>query len=470
MNIVAFSLNPLFANKVNGGGTRNLQKVSVHLGKCGHQIHVFSPRRDDSNAPFQWHTNVTVHPCLRFKQPFPGPYEISYHDMTCNLQILGDALVHADRFYLHDGEWLCPQVYDHVPTIVSLRDNVYPESMLGAFNFCADKLLAISQYSHEIYLATVARFNPLLAPRLLTIPNGIDAKFFSYQPPSSALLQYLNIDPRDRRIILHPHRPEASKGMWQTIDVAEKLVFDKKITNLSVLVPLWFDVNISSEVAMFYRATKENIKARGLEENFHFHSWIPQELIAQYYSLGEITLALGCFVEAFGNVPYESMSCGTPAIVARVATHRSLMPEALIDKVHYDDVDEATERALAILDEHRQPLPEAVEFMRDTFSVDQQLAGYTAAIMEAEIAKKSPYVHPALHEQTAYVLAPWCYWSGEKRLYHDFHGVHTSMPELAEQLASKNSLTKGDLATAGWDPQWVDDWCADGYLVPKFKP
>ena len=149
MNIVAFSLNPLFANKVNGGGTRNLQKVSVHLGKCGHQIHVFSPRRDDSNAPFQWHTNVTVHPCLRFKQPFPGPYEISYHDMTCN-----HALVHADRFYLHDGEWLC-QVYDHVPTI----------SMLGAFNFCADKLLAISQYSHEIYLATVARFNPLLAPR-----------------------------------------------------------------------------------------------------------------------------------------------------------------------------------------------------------------------------------------------------------------------------------------------------------------
>ena len=61
----------------------------------------------------------------------------------------------------------------------------------------------------------------------------------------------------------------------------------------------------------------------------------------EYYSLGGVTLALGHFVESFGNTVYESLGCGTPAIVARISSHRELLPESLVDKVDFGDHDTA---------------------------------------------------------------------------------------------------------------------------------
>ncbi|MCH9675386.1 MAG: glycosyltransferase family 4 protein [Gammaproteobacteria bacterium] len=466
MKIVAFSLNPLFANKVNGGGTRNLQKVVTHLGQLGHDVRVLSTARGDTNEPFQWHPNVTVEPCLRFKQPFPGPYEISHHDMAFNIQVLGDALMDADRFYLHDGEWLCPHVHDSIPTVVSLRDNVYPESMLGGFNFRADTLIAISPYSRDLYLATIGRSNRNVVERLRTIPNGIDAEFFSYQPPSPTLLEFLRFNPAGRRVVLHPHRPESSKGMWQTIDVAQRLVFDKGVDNLSVLVPMWFDVDISEEVSDFYESVKNGIDERGLTANFHFHPWLPQELIAQYYSLGEVTLALGHFVEAFGNVPYESMSCGTPAVVARVATHRSLMPDELVDKVDYNDVDAALERTYEILRSKARTSAPALAYIREQFGVERQLDDYADAIVNAEFSTPRGPIHRPLTVHTRYKLAPWCYQSGPSSVYHDFRAEHVEMPALTSLLAQTPTPTARSAEREGVDRREFESWYEEGFTSP----
>ena len=99
------------------------------------------------------------------------------------------------------------------------------------------------------------------------------------------------------------------------------------------------------------------VDARGLTGHVHVHPWVPQRLMPDYYRLGDLTLALGHFMEAFGNTVYESLACGTPAIAARVSTHRTLMPDELLPKVHFGDADDTTQVAAAMLDRGRSVAP-----------------------------------------------------------------------------------------------------------------
>ncbi len=68
----------------------------------------------------------------------------------------------ADRFYIHDGEFVFPYVYHDKPTVVGLRDNVYPETIQGAFHFKGHTLIVISEYARQFFLQTVGRFFPEL--------------------------------------------------------------------------------------------------------------------------------------------------------------------------------------------------------------------------------------------------------------------------------------------------------------------
>lgn len=171
----------------------------------------------------------------------------------------------------------------------------------------------------------MGRFLPELNGRLLVVSTGIDWDIFKPTPPQE-ILAIVPVDPVKDAIVIHPHRPEPSKGLPQTIAVADLLVHKYGITNLKVLVPRWLEVGISPEVAAFYREMETEIKTRNLTQNFIFHEWIPQSLMPQYYSLGAVTLGLGNFVESFGNSPYESLGCGTPAIVSRVSTIGNCCP------------------------------------------------------------------------------------------------------------------------------------------------
>lgn len=140
------------------------------------------------------------------------------------IQTVGDRLATADRFYMHDGELLVPFLYRDVPTVISLRDNVYPETILGSFLFCADTLIAISEYSRQVCLHTVGRFLPELSKRAITISNGIDFGQFCPGPPGDAIRALVGIDPRRHFVVLQPHRPEPTKGLTETIAVADALV------------------------------------------------------------------------------------------------------------------------------------------------------------------------------------------------------------------------------------------------------
>lgn len=466
MKIVGFSINPLFPDQVIGGSAKHQRHVLTYLGELGHEVTVLCAQRPDSR-PFHWHERVRVLPVLPFKHPFPEPYAVPAYKIAEMVQTLGEHLAQADRFYMHDGEWLIPYLYQDVPTVISLRDNVYPETILGSFLFAADTLIAIAEYSRQVYLHTAGRFLPDLPARCVTINNGIDFNLFRPGAPSRAICELTGVDPDQHFIILHPHRPEPDKGMAQTIAVAERLVQREGCHTLRVLAPRWFDERISAGVRDYYASVQQEIAARNLTEHFIFHPWVPQSLMPDYYRLGDLTLVLGAFVEAFGNVAYESLACGTPAIVARVATHRSLLPDALIDKVHYDDHDAAARLAAAVWRERRPVASATQRYLHTHFDVQTQLEGYARVILQARKREKVERRVRPLTMQTRYRLAPWCYTWGEGMVFHDFLAQHTAMPALSQLAASfPAGWQPADAAQLGVEADTLRTWYQAGYVTP----
>jgi glycosyltransferase involved in cell wall biosynthesis len=466
MHIVMFSINPLFPDVVMGGAPKHLGNIALHLGRLGHDVTVLCTRADENARPFRWHERVEVLPLLRFKQPFPQPYAVPAYDLATALQDVGDYLASADRFYMHDGELLFPYAYQHIPTVISLRDNVYPETLLGGFLFQADRLILISEYSRQYVLHTMGRFFPELEARIEVIHNGLDwAKFKPTQPDD--ILNLLPADLAERPVLLHPHRPEESKGIRQTIAVVDRLVHQHGLHDLIALAPRWHDIQATGELREFYQNIEREIAEKKLLDNFFFHDWIPQDMMPQYFSLGDVTLSLGHFPESFGNAVYESMGCGTPSIVARISTHRELLPDNLIHKVDYGDVDRAAAIATQIITEKVQPSTEALDYLEAHYSIERQLDRYADVILNAKISTPPAYAHQSFDAETRFRLAPWCYHSSERGVYHDFYANYRPMDEILSLLrrypdgftlmqANANAVTEADVMA----------YYRDGYLVP----
>lgn len=461
MNITVFSIVPLFPNYDMGGAQKHLRYIANFLGDRGHKVTIVATKRQDTTESFHWHPNVTIHPILQFKQPFPSPYDTGAHNLA---NIIQDVLVHlhgADRFYIHDGEMLFPYVYQDIPTVVGLRDNVYPETLMGAYLFRGDTLVVISEYSQRFIEATVGRFFPSLGTRLKRINNGLDWEYFKPTTPNK-IYDIIPQSIRDNyKIILHPHRPEDSKGIWQVIDMVEKLA--EKRTDFRVLFPRWLNVQEDDGVQEFYERVQQVTEEKGISEYFMTHEWIPYQLLPEYYSLGDVTLSLGWFVESFGNAVYESLGCGTPSVVARIATHRELLPDSLVDKVDFNDAEVAADIVDEILSTERSTSPETLDYLKVHYNFKDQLETYAQTIENAKIATPMPFEAQLITETTGFTLAPWCYATGN-RIYHDFHADYRQDADLITLLSS--GMTIQNAQANDISAEQFEAWYRDGYIVP----
>jgi glycosyltransferase involved in cell wall biosynthesis len=466
MRILMFSINPLFAGTVMGGAPKHLQNIAVHLGTLGHEVTVLCTRARGSDTPFRWRENVTVKPTLPFKQPFPQPYAVPAYALADVVQQVGDELARADRFYMHDGELLFPYLTNRVPTVVSLRDNVYPETIHGGFLFNADRLILISEYSRRFFAATVGRFFPEFDARAHVIHNGLDWERFK-PTPAGEILNYLPFDPAQHDVILHPHRPEESKGVMQTLAVVDLLVHQHGLTRIKTLIPKWLDLQLTPELREWYGRIEQEIETRGLREHIVLHDWIPQGLMPEYFSLGAVTLSLGHFAESFGNAVYESLGCGTPSIAARVTTHRELLPEGLLARVDFDDAETAAALAAEIIASKAHTSPETLAYLHQHYSIERQLNAYADAILNAQIAPPMTYRHPELTDDTPYRLAPWCFVNVHGLIYHDLHANYVSLGELGDLLArTPEGISPREAARHGIAREVLTEWYSRGYLVP----
>jgi glycosyltransferase involved in cell wall biosynthesis len=430
MRILMFSMTPLFADKSMGGAQKQLKKVALHLAEQGHQVTILCTRRSDAREPFQWHDNLRVIPIFRFKQPFPEPYDTAPYNVAAAIQDTSDYLAQSDIFYNHDGGLIFPYLHQQIPSVVSLRSVRFSETIQSGFLFQGDALILPSQHTADVWRHTVGRFFPALDARIHVIQNGLDWEAYRYTLPDK-LLAKIPVNPAEHAIVLYPHRPEENKGIHQTIAIADLLVHKHKIHNLRVLVPKWIDTGLSPEVKAFYDALEQTIAARGLGEHFVFHDWIGDDDMPAFYSLGAVTLAVGNYVETFGNTPYESLACGTPVIAARVAAYRGMLPdECLID---YGKVDEAAARAARIITEKQRVDKTMLHWLHTHFAQSDMVEAYARVILNARKLPPMSFMPQPITEATRFKLAPWCYIS-RYGVYHDFRGDYTSDPDLVDPV------------------------------------
>lgn len=467
MKIVVFSINPVFPDLITGGASKHLYHVTHALGQEGHQVLIMCARGNPGQDEFNWTDNVHVSPVLPFKIPFPQPYAISGADLGLIVDRIAKALENADRFYMHDGEFLVPDIYREIPTTISFRDNIYPESVMGTFIGKADDVISVSEYSAEVIKYTAGRYLPGLNERIHQVNNGIDFEVFK-TVPSSKLAKSLGVDPQHNLILLHPHRPEPGKGLPETIQVVDRLVNHHGIKQVKVLIPQWIDTMVSNQEIAFYQEMSKLMHDLGVWEHFIFIPWLPQQRMPELYSLGHVTLCLGGFIEAFGNVAYESIACGTPSIVAKVGVHRTMMPDGLIDKVNFGDIDAAADRVREIFEAKRNKIEDSVNYLKSAMNFEHQIASYSNIILNCQKEKPIQFKMPQYHDGTFFKLAPWCYVDGA-RIFHDFRGRYEEVKVLTELLRDMPQISRRLAIAQGITDFTWDNWMDKTWLVPTVE-
>lgn len=450
-----FSMTPLFATKSMGGAQKQLKKIALYLARQGHTVTLLCTRRDpDALLPFDWHPNARVLPILRFRQPFPEPYDTPVYHIANAIRDVIEYVRDADAFYSHDGGLIFPLVYEERPSVVSLRSVLFSETLQSGFLFDADALIVPSLHSARVWDATAGQFHPGLRARTHVIPNGLD--FTQYRPglDASPLIERLELDPVRWRYLLYPHRPEDGKGIRQTIQVVDELVNRHGRHDIRVLVPRWIDTGLAAHVRAYYDSLMADITARGLTDHFIFHDWIGDDEMPFYFALGSVTLVLGNYVETFGNTPYESLACGTPAVVARVAAYRDALPT--VYTVDYGDIDGATQKVLAFLEDGDANAAATQVWLHAGYQQADMVSAYERLILHTP---KQPRLGYAYQPVRGYQLAPWCYVTQPGLIYHDFLGQATAQPLLLAALADHPLAVDHPLAAWG---------VSEGYLVPVF--
>lgn len=467
MKILCFSINPIFPDRVSGGASKHLMNLTASLSTKGHQVRIICPALQDLNQVYSVRENLEIWPVLPFHQPFPAPYAITAAELALIVEKIQRQLAWADRFYVHDGELLLPQLQTQIPTILSFRDNYYPESILGSFINQADAVICVSPYSAEVIKASAGRIITGLSERIEVVINGIDPRIYRPIPTDeNTILSRLPFDPSAHRFLLHPHRPDPNKGLAEALQVLKYLVKDRQMQDLVLLTPRWDPAMSGTEEDLFFRSNYELIHQAGLEKHVHFLDWLSQADMPSLYSLGSLTLCLGRLPEAFGNVAYESLACGTPSLVCRVGVHRSLLPDRLIAKVDYGDMPAACKAAEKIL-ESRGKLNETLRSeILNQFSIEEQLSRYESIILNAQKHPLMDFKRTLVDDRTNFRLAPWSY-SSEKGIYHDYLGKFLSEEEfpgvdrLLEILKKEAPVNRANLSS-----EILSEFYRIGVLIP----
>lgn len=423
MKILVFSMAPIFKDYVHGGSQKILRELLKYLGKK-HRVEVLCTMRSDNNKEFVLFPGVKVRPILPFKETYPEPYYTAPFHLANAVEILQEAINRNEVIYVHDSEMNFFFLYEaNKPFICSLREFVYPDTLIGAFNFRRDRIIVNSVITKENVKYTIGRYMSDIVSRIEVILNGFDLNFFKRTTPKEINLFIPKLN--SKNVILYPHRPDERKGIFGALELIYRLKYKHNIKDVKLLIPEWIDMSTEGGKKSYYgnvhyRGILDFAKNKGIEKNIVFHPWIPFNFMPQYYSLGKLTLCTGRFVEAFGgNSSIESILCGTPVVLSRVGAQRTTLPEEVIDKIDVGDTDDLERKAIKILKKGKNLIP-AQKFIEKNYNFQRMLKSYEKVFINA---KPLPKILPHFKKfklNFMIKLAPWCYLTKEGKVYNDY--------------------------------------------------
>ncbi|MBI4305608.1 MAG: glycosyltransferase family 4 protein [Chloroflexi bacterium] len=467
MRVLAISIAPLFPGAFHGGSQRILAAAAEALSGAGHQVRIACSRRPENEHGFSF-ADVFVEPLLELTGFFPDPYEVPPHRLAETARRLRDAIDWADRVYLHaDIFHFRSLLRTGTPVVRSFHDFHYETALISAFAYGADLTIVPSDYLRRCFLATVGRSGLRAVESVRVISNGIDLNRYApvrETPPPG-------IAPRrdDDLILLHPHRPDDRKGIEQAIRVVATLRGRGTTQRIRLLVPRHLDAALSPEAAAHYDKASKQAAELGVADSLEFVPWQPDESMPALYSFADVTLCLGNFIESFGLTAYESLACGTPAVIANVGAFRDAPDHPDFYRIEYGDAEVA---AYAVSEAARgmRNLRSAREMIAARFNLEQMKSAYVEAIQSAAPAATADRkIMPAISSLAAkrYELAPWCHVAAGGRIYNDYAYRHLHMPGLAAAFEKSNTARSlGELSDEGVAQAELDEARETGTLIP----
>src|SRR2546422_2513917 len=147
------------------------------------------------------------------------------------------------------------------------------------------------------------------APRIATIPCGVDTALFAPGDPTAARVA-LALQPHP--VLLWVGRIAPIKGLDTLLDAIARLRAAGTALSLLIVGGEADEPRNGHEVAL-----RERLERLGLGTAGRFVGPLPQDVLPTYYVAAAVTL-LPSFYEAFGMVALEAMACGSPVVASRV--------------------------------------------------------------------------------------------------------------------------------------------------------
>jgi len=472
MNILIFSLGPIFKSHVHGGSQKVLRDLALGLAERGHKINIVCIKRRDNFEPFQLHDNILVEPILPLKEVFPAPYFTSPFNILKTVQLINERLAINDVFYIHDAGLNVEFLKNKIPTVISLRDFYYPETLVGAINFNESVVIVNSDYTYDCLRDTFAAIKPGMMDRTVKIYNGFKTDFFIRKKPSQKLLEHLNISQieQDKIYLGFPHRADDSKGIYESLTVLEQLVTTNPGARL--LIPEYIDDALSAANRNYTESIKNFIDSKGLSKNVIFHKWIPHGLMPEYYSICKVILCIGDFLEAFSNVTIEALLCGTPVIAIDSVTYKTMPVQKYLLRFARGRFDLITNAVKAILDDNYKLPGNAREFLLDRFSMARFIDEYEHILMNSVIAEPlmiTDISENSLRDDTFLRLTAWCHCANG-HIYNEY-SKELYQPFFSIELFSSNFLRYDvkTLLNRGFKIGELQKAIEDGVLIVDHK-
>jgi D-inositol-3-phosphate glycosyltransferase len=147
------------------------------------------------------------------------------------------------------------------------------------------------------------------APRIATIPCGVDTALFAPGDPTAARMALaLQAHP----VLLWVGRIAPIKGLDTLLDAIARLRAAGTALSLLIVGGEADEPRNGHEAAL-----RERIERLGLGTAVRFVGPLPQDVLPTYYVAADVTV-LPSYYESFGMVALEAMACGSPVIASRV--------------------------------------------------------------------------------------------------------------------------------------------------------